>query len=124
MPSLVWCLEPRPLAVRSSFRLRRTFRSTGFLRRPKGLLVFSEIHYPEGWQLTIDGEPAELLRVNYAFRAAVVPAGDHTVEMAFEAAFCGCGRTLASAGSGLLLLLIVGAFAAAFKGRGRVDPVS
>ena len=32
----------------------------------KGLLVFSEVHYPEGWQLTIDGEPADLLRVNYA----------------------------------------------------------
>ena len=90
----------------------------------KGLLVFSEIHYPEGWQLTIDGEPAELLRVNYAFRAAVVPAGDHTVEMAFKLPSVGSARTMASAGSGLLLLLIVGAFAAAFKGRGRVDPVS
>ncbi len=90
----------------------------------KGLLVFSEIHYPKGWQLTIDGEPAELLRVNYAFRAAVVPAGDHTVEMAFVLPSVDSARTMASAGSGLLLLLIVGAFAAAFLGRGRVEPVS
>ena len=90
----------------------------------KGLLVFSEIHYPEGWKLTIDGEPAELLRVNYAFRGAVVPAGDHTVEMAFVLPSVDSARTMASAGSGLLLLLIVGAFAAAIQGRGRVEPVS
>jgi len=88
----------------------------------KGLLVFSEIHYPEGWKLTIDGEPAELLRVNYAFRAVVVPAGDHTVEMVFDLPSVHTARTVASVGSGLLLLFIAGSFAMAFLGRGRVEP--
>ena len=88
----------------------------------KGLLVFSEIHYPEGWSVTIDGEPVELLRVNYAFRAAVVPAGDHTVEMVFDLPSVHAARTVASVGSGLLLLLIAGSLALAFRGRGWVEP--
>ena len=84
----------------------------------KGLLMFSEIHYPEGWQLTIDGEPADLLRVNYALRGVVVPAGEHTVEMAFVLPSVQSARTIASLGSGLLLLFVFGSFAMALLGRG------
>lgn len=90
----------------------------------KGLLVFSEVHYPEGWQLTIDGEPADLLRVNYALRGMVVPAGEHTVEMAFELPSVQSARTVASLGSGLLLLFVLGTLAMAFIGRGAVEEVS
>ena len=90
----------------------------------KGLLVFSEIHYPEGWQLTIDGEPAELLRVNYALRGAVVPAGEHTLEMAFVLPSVQSARTVASLGSGLLLLFVLGSLAMAFLGRGTVEEVN
>ena len=87
----------------------------------EGLLVFSEIHYPEGWTITIDGEPADLLRVNYAFRAVVVPQGSHTVEMAFEMPSVGTARTVASAGSVLILLVLLGSLWAAFSGRGTVE---
>lgn len=45
--------------------------------------VFSEIYYPEGWHLTIDGKEQEIGRVNYVLRAAVIPAGEHTVHMYF-----------------------------------------
>lgn len=45
--------------------------------------VFSEIYYPEGWHLYIDGEEKEIGRVNYVLRAAVIPAGEHTVRMEF-----------------------------------------
>ena len=84
----------------------------------KGLLMFSEIHYPEGWRLTIDGEPADLLRVNYALRGVVVPAGEHTVEMAFVLPSVQSARTIASLGSGLLLLFVFGSFAMVLLGRG------
>ncbi len=48
------------------------------------LAVFSEIYYPKGWQITIDGQPAEMLRANYTLRALAIPAGKHTVEFRFE----------------------------------------
>lgn len=45
--------------------------------------VFSEIYYPEGWHLYIDGQEAPIGRVNYVLRAAVIPAGEHTIKMEF-----------------------------------------
>lgn len=50
-----------------------------------GVVVFSEIYYP-GWTATIDGNEAELGRVNYVLRALRVPAGAHEVKMEFRPA--------------------------------------
>lgn len=49
-----------------------------------GVAVFSEIYFPWGWDVSIDGKPAELGRVNYVLRALKIPAGDHTIEMQFK----------------------------------------
>lgn len=46
--------------------------------------VFSEIYYPDGWQVTLDGQPVELARANYVLRSLRVPAGDHKIEMRFD----------------------------------------
>ena len=45
--------------------------------------VFSEIYYPQGWHIYCDGKEIPLGRVNYTLRAAVLPAGEHTVYMEF-----------------------------------------
>lgn len=47
------------------------------------LLVFSQIYYP-GWQAKLDGQPADLLRVNVVQQGVVVPAGQHVVELVFS----------------------------------------
>ncbi|PLB87139.1 hypothetical protein C0T31_01065 [Dysgonamonadaceae bacterium] len=47
------------------------------------LAVFSEIYYPQGWQITIDGKPTEMLRANYTLRALPIPQGKHTVVFEF-----------------------------------------
>ena len=47
------------------------------------IAVFSEIYYPEGWHMTIDGEEQEIGRVDYVLRAAIIPAGEHTIRMYF-----------------------------------------
>jgi len=50
----------------------------------EGFLVFSENYYPHDWEATVDGEPAEIYRVNYSLRGMKVPAGKHRIVMSFE----------------------------------------
>ena len=57
-----------------------TYKSTTVHDR---VAVFSEIYYPHGWHLYVDGEEKEIGRVNYVLRAAVIPAGEHIVIMTF-----------------------------------------
>lgn len=52
--------------------------------RNGGLAIFSEVYFPWGWEVTIDGQPAEMGRANYTLRALPVPAGDHEVEFYFN----------------------------------------
>lgn len=52
-----------------------------------GLVVFSEIYFPEGWKLKVDGKEVPLIRTNYLMRGAVIPAGKHTITMTFEKDF-------------------------------------
>jgi hypothetical protein len=52
-----------------------------------GLVVFSEVYFPEGWKLKVDGKETPLIRTNYLMRGAVIPAGKHTVTMTFEKDF-------------------------------------
>lgn len=47
------------------------------------IAVFSEIYYPDGWHLYVDGQETEIGRVNYTLRAAVLPAGEHNLYMEF-----------------------------------------
>ena len=72
------------------------------------LVVFSEIYYPKGWKATIDGQEAEILRVNYVLRALEVPQGEHTIKFTFEPRSYYMGNTI-SLIFNLILLLSIGA---------------
>ncbi len=48
-----------------------------------GLAVFSEVYFPWGWKVTVDGKPVEMGRVNYILRALQLPAGDHEIDFKF-----------------------------------------
>ena len=70
-----------------------------------GVVVFSEIYYP-GWTATIDGEEAELGRVNYVLRALKVAPGEHEVVLSFFPKSVDRTETIAYISLAILLLLI------------------
>ncbi len=73
------------------------------------LAVFSEIYYPDGWQITIDGQPAQMLRANYTLRALPIPAGTKTVEFYFNPTSIKVTDTIAYVAILLMLLTAAGA---------------
>lgn len=68
------------------------------------LAVFSEIYYPDGWKVRINGEKADHFRVNYILRGMVVPAGEHEIEFRFRPAPYFAGKYISLAFSSLLVL--------------------
>lgn len=56
---------------------------TASLAQPR-IAVFSEIYYPHDWHIYCDGKEVPLVRVNYMLRAAVIPAGEHNIQMEFK----------------------------------------
>ena len=81
-----------------------------------GVVVFAEIYYP-GWTATIDGQPAELGRVNYILRALNVKAGKHTVVLDFHPTSISTTETIAYIAIVILILAIIGAGYMRFKNR-------
>jgi hypothetical protein len=71
------------------------------------LAVFSEIYYPKGWNVTIDGEPADYFRANYVLRALVIPEGEHTIEFKFEPKSYFIGQKVSLISSVILLLTLL-----------------
>ena len=70
-----------------------------------GVVVFSEVYYP-GWTATIDGQKAELGRVNYILRALNVEKGKHTIELAFDPQSVHTTEIIATISFATLLILI------------------
>ena len=79
-----------------------------------GVLVFSEVYYP-GWTATIDGEPAELGRVDYILRALSVKPGKHEVVLSFFPKSVDTTETIAYTAYAILLLVLAGAAFMAYR---------
>jgi Bacterial membrane protein YfhO len=82
-------------------------------RRP-GELVLTDLHDP-GWKVELDGESADLHRVNYLLRGTGLPAGRHRVEFRYEPAAWRLGWIV----SLVALAALGGAVAVALRGRRR-----
>ena len=69
-----------------------------------GLVVVDEAYHP-GWTATVDGAPAHVLPANGAFRAVLVGAGKHTIEMRFGLGAVGWLMILSPFGMAVALAL-------------------
>ena len=74
------------------------------------LAVFSEIYYPKGWKILLDGKEVPYIKANYLLRAVFVPAGNHEVRMVFEPEVIEKGKMISMSAFGIFLLLSVGGF--------------
>jgi hypothetical protein len=69
-----------------------------------GYLVLADTWYP-GWRVTVDRQPAEMLRANYAFRAVHLQDGEHIIEMVYRPASAVVGGAVSLA---VVLLVAIG----------------
>lgn len=75
--------------------------------RASQMAVFSEVYYPDGWKVFVNGEPANHFRANYILRAMILPAGrDVEVEFRFEPRSYFVGEKIAFAFSALLVIAL------------------
>jgi uncharacterized membrane protein YfhO len=65
-----------------------------------GFLVLHDTWDP-GWRARVDGDPAEVLRADFAFRAVRVPAGRHAVELRYAPGSFRLGLAAAALAAGL-----------------------
>ncbi|MDU1904276.1 MAG: YfhO family protein [Dysgonomonas sp.] len=82
--------------------------------RSEQLAVFSEIYYNRGWEAYVDGQPAQYVRADWTLRAMRVPAGEHEIEFRFVPHAYRTARGVATASSGVLVLLLLVAVGSLF----------
>jgi hypothetical protein len=71
-----------------------------------GLVILADVDYP-GWRLTLDGEPAEILRTNRLMRGALVSAGTHRLVYTYEPRSFRIGMVLSALGLVALALFFL-----------------
>ena len=63
------------------------------INSPK-IAVFSEIYYPHGWTIKVDGKERNLLKANYFLRAVQLNEGDKEIIMEFNPPIIETGKTM------------------------------
>lgn len=80
-----------------------------------GFVIFSEMYYPHGWNVTIDGTPVKMYRTDYLLRGIYLPKGKHTINFEFTPQIIHWGSYLTLSGNILLGLMVLLALAFTFK---------
>lgn len=91
------------LVERSFHWQRYRVRATG-----TNALFVSEVYYPVSWKAYIDGVETPVYKANFAFRAVVIPPGEHTLEFRFVSPAFERGKTISMASTAVVLLLAAG----------------
>lgn len=83
----------------------------------EALAVFSEIYFPDGWTVKIDGKEADYFVADYILRGMELPAGKHTVEWSFRAPHWGLISTIMAVCSIVVVLFVVRALMMIMKSK-------
>lgn len=82
-----------------------TYHAT--VNSPK-IAVFSEIYYPHGWTVKVDGKEREILKADYFLRAVQLEKGDKEIVMEFDPPIIKTGNLLTLTSNVILVLVILG----------------
>jgi Bacterial membrane protein YfhO len=74
--------------------------------KQQGILVLNDAFHP-GWRVTVDGEPAQILRVNQIMRGVILPPGEHEVEFRFAPRSLAIGAGMTALGLLILAFLFI-----------------
>lgn len=70
--------------------------------------VFSEVYYPFGWNVYLDGKKTDYCKVNYILRGMSLPVGKHEIKFIFEPESYKKGLKIGYMASYLILIFFVG----------------
>lgn len=76
------------------------------------IAVFSEVYFPWGWNVTIDGNTTKAVRADYVLRALNIPAGNHEIIFRFEPASIAATETIAFISIGIILAAFIATLSA------------
>ena len=93
----------RLIANKNNYNPSRLVYKTSDLKNTQ-LAVFSEIYYPKGWNVYIDGEEVNYFRVNYLLRGLMIPKGEHEIVFEFKPNSFYVGNKIAL-GSSIIFLI-------------------
>jgi hypothetical protein len=96
--------RPQHSPVAGSLREDGNSRTIDIVTPQPGYLVLAYTYYP-GWRATVDGQPTEILRANYAFMALPLGPGEHRVTLHYQPVSLMLGGLI----SGLSVLVVIGA---------------
>lgn len=83
--------------------------------------VLSEIYYPAGWNVFVDGNKEEYVKTNYLLRGMYIPAGDHQIEFRFEPTTYTTGRTITIIANIIVFIALLAALVFYIRRRQRVN---
>ena len=77
--------------------------------------VFSEVYYPKGWNVYLDGKKTEYYNTNYVLRGMPLPAGKHAIKFVFEPESVKQGKSIMFIASIFIALIFIGGLFMAWK---------
>lgn len=76
----------------------------GTVNNDKSAVLFFSIPYNKGWNIYIDGEKAELLKVNYGFIGAYLEAGNHDIVLRYQIPYFKISLVISLIGVALIIV--------------------
>jgi hypothetical protein len=74
------------------------------------LAVISEIYYPKGWKMQLDGKEVPYIKADYLLRAVYVPQGNHHIKMVFEPEVIEKGKWWSALAFSVFIIISLGGF--------------